>query len=364
MKVALGNLGSLKYALKASLEDLDIEVCFSEPNTRLMYDHGARYLPIEMCYPLKLLLGNYLSQLDQNPDVVIYYGGCDMCNLTPVNYAFNDILNDLNCCPDSYICRLNSKKDFVVSYYETLRKISGKSIFDIALSIKLGLKKYEAFNFIDQVFYQIRPAFENSDNVDSIYDSFYNRLIEVSDDCSLDKINNELLEIHREYSVKVSYDTLKVGLIGDVYSLNEPYVHQYCDKKLGSLGVALDRWSTHRLVPESDRRIQDKACKRVSQLPEIIQKDYGVFTDLEVKKIRRYVNRGFDGLIFIAPLECNPNDALRNLINKVQIALDIPVLTLLFDEHTSPLAVQVRLEAFVDMLNKRKALKYRNNRAL
>jgi predicted nucleotide-binding protein (sugar kinase/HSP70/actin superfamily) len=360
MKVALGNLGPLTYALKDSLEVLGIEAVYADVNNRKMLELGSLYLPVEMCFPLKLLLGNYLSVIDSQADALIYFSGCDMCNLTPVTMAYTEILNERGWFPEVHHCSINSKKDFLFSYVNTLKKLSNKSWFEIFLSIRAGMKKYESFHFLDQVFYNIRPAFDDAIEAETIYQGYFNKLIHEKDTKIIDGISAELFEMYSEYSKKLPSDVLKVGLVGDSFSLIEPYTHQYVDKQLGNEGVVVDRWTAHRLTPKEYRRIQDKSDPSSKTLAQIIQNKYGAMTAIELKKLSRYINRGYDGIVFISPLECNPNDALRNLLTSVQQENGIPILSMVFDEHTSPLGIKVRIEAFVDMLNKRKRYKPAN----
>lgn len=353
MKVAIGCLGSVTFALKVSLETLGIEVVIPSFNREEMHLLAQKYMPSELCYPLKILLGSYLCNKDENPDAVIYYSGCDLCNLTPITYAYTEIFKELGWSPEVYTCDLNSKKAFILSYMNTLKKISGRPWHQIAYSIFLGLKKYEAFNFIDQVFYEIRPAFSTYQESEKLYQQIYKRLLNVQTRLEIDSVTKELEEVFNHYQMLVPENTLRIGIIGDTYSISEPFTHLYTDKLLGELGVIVDRWSIHRCLPlEYEKRSFDNSEKAL-KIKHIFQNSYGVFTPLELKKLSNYVIRGYDGLIFIQPFECNPNDALRNLLNTVSIDVDMPVLSLVFDEHTASQGVKIRLEAFIDLLTRR-----------
>ena len=52
------------------------------------------------------------------------------------------------------------------------------------------------------------------------------------------------------------------------------------------------------------------------------------------------------------PFTCMPELVAQTILAKVSRDYSIPVLTLIFDEHTSPGGVQTRLEAFVDLINR------------
>ncbi|MGD9581086.1 MAG: hypothetical protein AB7V50_06915 [Vampirovibrionia bacterium] len=356
MKVALGNLGPITYALKISLESLGVEVYQSLPNSESIHLLAQKYLPPELCHPLKMLLGNYLYNIEHKPDAVIFFSGCDMCNMSPINYSYKEIFNDLGWYPEPYFCTITSKKDFVLSYLNVLKKLSGKSWLEIAPSIYLGFKLFESFNFLDQVFYQLRPLFGDHLYVKNLYNDYFSRLANAVSNKDIEKITGELNDFYIKNKVKINDSFLRVGLLGDVYTLAEPFLHQNVDEQLGNMGIIVDRWSKHCLLSKKDLSIQDKPSIKSEKIDNIFRNQYGVFTSLEILKLKRYVARGYDGIVFLSPLECNPNDALRNYLSIVQEQLEIPLMSLVFDEHSNKIAVTARLEAFVDLLHKRKRL--------
>lgn len=351
MKVALANLGPLTYALRASLECLDVEVTIPGINTAAMTQKGSELLPPEMCHPLKLLLGNYLSTVDETTDAVIFYSGCDICNLSPINKSYSEIFQLKNCDPKAYYCDIKSKKAFVMSYINILKELSGKPVPSIGYSIYYGFQVYETLTLLDQTFYTIRPALASAKESESLYNSYFNKLISVSTVKEVKSIEAELVDLCETYQRKLPPDTLTVGLIGDTFSLTEPFTHHYLDKKLGHLGFIVDRWSTHRFISKHDKK-KEKLGEYYTLIKSIIRQDYGAFSDLEIKKLSNYVSRRYDGLLFIAPLSCNPNDALRNLLSNVEKTTKTPILSLVFDEHTSATGTITRVEAFADLLQR------------
>ena len=357
MKVALGHLGSVTYALKSSLESLGVEVLLSPPNSEIMHRLSQEYMHSELCYPLKLLLGNYLYNFDARADAIIFYSGCDICNLSPINYYYNDIFNDMGWHPDLYFCEINSKKRFIISYINIMKKISGRSWIELGKSISIGIKKFEAFNLLDQVFYSIRPSYYDSKEPEMLYNKLFEELVLAKSIKSIKFITHDLLNLYKMQAKLLPDNVLRVGLVGDTFTLSEPYIHHYIDKQLGHLGVVVDRWSEHRFLPQYILKNKGNLSCKSELLESIFRNDYGVFTSLELLKLYRYIDRDYDGIMFLSPFECNPNDALRNLLHTVQSELDFPILTMVFDEHTCPAGIIARVEAFVDLLNKRKISK-------
>lgn len=67
-----------------------------------------------------------------------------------------------------------------------------------------------------------------------------------------------------------------------------------------------------------------------------------------------YRNMGFDGVIQLLPLNCMPEIVAKSILNTVSKDLDFPIMTLILDEMTGEAGYLTRLEAFVDLLKRRK----------
>jgi predicted nucleotide-binding protein (sugar kinase/HSP70/actin superfamily) len=70
-----------------------------------------------------------------------------------------------------------------------------------------------------------------------------------------------------------------------------------------------------------------------------------------------YARHGFDGVVQLAPFACIPEIVAKSIIPSISREMGIPILTLFIDEQTGKAGVQTRLEAFVDLLEKRRETK-------
>ncbi len=71
-----------------------------------------------------------------------------------------------------------------------------------------------------------------------------------------------------------------------------------------------------------------------------------------------YADMGLDGVIQILPFGCMPEIVAESIIPTISKDLDIPAMTLTVDELTGEAGYQTRLEAFVDLLSRRKEIIY------
>ncbi len=68
----------------------------------------------------------------------------------------------------------------------------------------------------------------------------------------------------------------------------------------------------------------------------------------------RYAKSGYDGVIQLVPFTCIPEIVARSILPRVSRDLGIPVMSLILDEQTGLAGVLTRLEAFVDLLARRR----------
>ena len=70
---------------------------------------------------------------------------------------------------------------------------------------------------------------------------------------------------------------------------------------------------------------------------------------------------GIDGVIHIMPFSCMPEIVSQNILTKVSREEDIPVMTLVLDEQTGKAGYQTRIEAFIDLVKRKKMKQKINN---
>ena len=71
---------------------------------------------------------------------------------------------------------------------------------------------------------------------------------------------------------------------------------------------------------------------------------------------------GIDGVIHLMPFSCMPEIVSQNILTKVSREEDIPVMTLVLDEQTGKTGYQTRIEAFIDLVKRKKIQHNRNNK--
>ena len=76
-----------------------------------------------------------------------------------------------------------------------------------------------------------------------------------------------------------------------------------------------------------------------------------------LKKFRSVTNnfiKGADGIIHLSPFTCMPEIMSQNIFPAMRENCDIPILALIMDEQTGRAGYITRIEAFVDLMRRRK----------
>lgn len=141
-------------------------------------------------------------------------------------------------------------------------------------------------------------------------------------------------------------DGRRVGLIGHPYIIYDRQISMNIIEKLGKAGIQV-------ITPEMVSRQQAAVAAKV------IGKSIfwsGTCHMAGAALALMQADQPVDGLIFITSFTCGPDALIGELIDQHAQALQIPCMLLTIDEHTAEAGFVTRLEAFTDMLIRRKPL--------
>jgi predicted nucleotide-binding protein (sugar kinase/HSP70/actin superfamily) len=137
---------------------------------------------------------------------------------------------------------------------------------------------------------------------------------------------------------------LRVAVIGHHYNVYDTFTTMSLLDRLKGMGVDV---VTADMVPENLREIELK------RLPKDIYWNYEQEIAGAILACAR--RRLVDGIIFIISFPCGPDSIIRVLCEQEnRLAGNVPMMTLVIDEHTGESGFITRIEAFVDMLARRK----------
>ncbi len=160
------------------------------------------------------------------------------------------------------------------------------------------------------------------------------------------------LEIDKDYK------PLRVGIVGEIYTTIDPFSNFYIESILGNMGIEVDRTNTvsgwiieHMLkaiVPfKKDIRYKEAAKPYLGTM-------IGGHAQETVGNTVLYAKGGYDGVVQIYPLTCMPEIVAESILPAIERDYNIPILTLIIDEMTGEAGYLTRIEAFVDLLKRRR----------
>jgi len=171
-------------------------------------------------------------------------------------------------------------------------------------------------------------------------------------------------------SVKARFDAiavdrarvpLRIGLLGEATVLRDSYLNHNLEERLGTLGAEVRNFF---LLGEELRNIfhigfwsrhSRRTLRRLAR--PYLKSPVGGHALDSVANTIRCAQEGYDGVIHLCPAGCMPEISIRPILRKVSQDMNVPILELSFDEHTSPVGTATRLEAFVDVLEERRKKK-------
>jgi len=132
-----------------------------------------------------------------------------------------------------------------------------------------------------------------------------------------------------------------IAVLGHTYTIYDQYISMGLLGKLASKGVGTVR-------PDSiDRLSLERFLGTLSQRPFWTSGKEAVGSSLY------YLNRGgVSGFIYVVSFECGPDSMCREVVDYQAGLYQIPMLSLVLDEHTAEAGIITRIEAFLDMLKR------------
>ncbi|WP_449240584.1 acyl-CoA dehydratase activase-related protein [Desulfoscipio gibsoniae] len=356
-KVTFPHMGESYRTFKMLLNDLGNEVILPPRPSRKTLNMGVQYTPEFACFPLKILMGTYLEAIEKGANILVTSGGVGPCRAGLYADLHKKILHDLGYPIEMII--FEPPRLYPISFIRNVYKLNpGRlSIKAIIGRIKKAWRKLQALDNAEKATHVIRPRELKKGTTTRKYkqvlewiDSAYN---------TNDIIEAEAAALEELHKVPQDPNRLviKVGIVGEIYVLLEPAANLEIEETLGNLGIEVERsifltgWTRDNTWKET---VEGTTVKDAAKhyLPELI----GGHGRDSIGNTILYSKRGFDGVIQLAPFTCIPEIVARTILPAVSRDYNIPVLTFFLDEQTGKAGMNTRLEAFADLM-KRKKLK-------
>ena len=314
--------------------------------TKKTIELGSRYSPDYVCAPFKYNLGNYIESLEKGANTLLQAGGG--CRYGYYAELQEKILKDLN-------------YDFDFINFIDNNHVSIKKIYKFAKNNnpKLNILKfiYHGINTIMMIIIMDKLSKYQRENIGfQLIDNEYQNL----EKCFLnelekfDKTPLSLIKIYFKYKkrykkIKINKptDCIKIAIVGELYSIMEPFSSNNIEMKLAKMGIEVHRFTTltYLLFQKkfNIKRLLKKGKKYIK---------YHLGADATESVVLSYelAKKNYDGIVHIKSFGCTPELNAMSILEKISNDYDIPIIYFSFDATDTEVAMETRLEAFYDML--------------
>ncbi|MDD3839279.1 MAG: CoA protein activase [Clostridia bacterium] len=356
MKITFPHMGNVYMAAKGLMDYLEIDVIVPPLCSSETLEIGTKYSPELACLPLKINLGNYIQSIERGADTIMLTGSCGPCRFGYYGIVQQKILEDLGYDVDIII--FDPPRGNIMQLIRRANKIfGGKKIKKIVQGFKKAYEIICRADYLDKLSFEVRPREKVAGQTDRIYMDYRRRVMNaVGPDDILKEIDhavNKLLLIDTDYSREM----VRIGIVGEIYTIIEPFVNLFIEQKLGNLGVEVNRsmsissWINNTfsrfIGVEKEQEINDAAKPYLDLC-------IGGHARQCIGNTVLYSQQGYDGVIQILPFTCMPEIVAQSILPTVERDCNIPIMSLVVDELTGEAGYMTRLEAFVDLIRRRK----------
>ncbi len=298
-------------------ETLGIETVVSDPTTEQTVRVGSKFVPSDLCLPVKIFFG-HVETLRRR-----------------VDYLF--IPRFISVEPDAYMCpKLMGLPDMVRASMDSL-----PPLIDDSLHCKAqGIKAEE--NFFRKVG---RIISKDKGKVTSAYSMAMERQARfrsiLQQGFSFDQALR-LSRSSRRIDPPLQDGERRIGVIGRPYYVHDPFLRRY----------VVDQIEAERYFPMTPEALSDQEIeKEIGTLRKRIYWSYG--KEMVGSAIHFAKSGLVQGIINLASFGCGQDSFNFELI-QYGVKDKISILSLVFDEHLSNVGFSTRIEAFLEMILRRK----------
>ncbi|NPV13603.1 hypothetical protein HPY86_01555 [candidate division WOR-3 bacterium] len=358
MKVAFPYMGDIHLVLEPILRTLGADVVIPpEPNKNTVAI-GTQIAPETICLPFKITLGNMLNALKSGADTLAYVSGSWSCRFGYYGRLQADILRDLG-----YRFRLiELRRDRIQEIVRTVVELNNGSLSGAVIktlkAFRLGWWKAMTLEKTYKALRETLPLVKQPEKCHRLFDEIMKEITRAQVIKELQDISASIAHRFENLPRNGRTNVLKIKLIGESYCTIEPFINFNIIKRVGEMGGILEPFLTGpRWLGFHGFRIGKNEITFVQNMA----KNYwrycvGGEDANSVGHMILACREGYDGVIHIHPFACMPSTVVQPTLIKISQEYDIPFLSISVDEHTSEAGFITRLEAFISLLERRRAL--------
>jgi predicted nucleotide-binding protein (sugar kinase/HSP70/actin superfamily) len=342
---------------KAFLDDFNVQYVIPPFNTNKTLEIGSKYCSESNCLPFKMFVGNMLQAKELGADTMLITGGCGPCKLGYFGEMLKKTADDIGI--NMEIITLEIPDQGIGELISRVKKVSGNSnLFNVTKVVNSAKKVAVQADRIEKLARIKRARQLEAGSVDKIYQAFQKDIINIKGSKNMlnfiKQTENQLSEVLINKNAK----PLKVGFVGEIYTTIDTYANFELERTLGNMGVEVIRkvtvsdWILNDMIKKGLHIPKDIGHEKAAK--PYLGKIVGGHTHHTIGNSVLHAEDGYDGIIHIYPLGCMPEIVSQAILPAIEEDYDIPIMTIIRDEMTGEAGFTTRVEAFVDLIKKRR----------
>lgn len=347
-KVSFPHMGNYHIPIRhLMMKGLELNYITPPPVTKRTLELGSKYSPDYVCAPFKICLGCYIEAIERGADTLIQVDGA--CRLGFYGELHEQILKDLGY--DIHFVNLAKLRGKMPkSYYDQIKELNpDASVKKLSAAVLTTIAMVQNMDGIED-FIRQNIGFEvNPGSFEDLYNDYLSSLALVESRQELKHLSNNYMKRFNAIPVDKPENPLRVGVVGEYYSIMDPFANHYIEIELASMGIVIERWLnvTNSLIQYPEKQIREN-------VKEYLKYDTGATGMHTVDRALQFARKGYDGIIHMKSFGCTPEVDVMPMLQRISNDYKIPILYFSFDQQTADAGIQTRLEAFYDMMTMRK----------
>lgn len=354
MKVTFPYMSNSHITIKNLLEGLGNEVISPPKPSKLTLSYGTKYAPEFACVPFKITLGTYIETLEMGADTIVSTGGVGPCRAGLYTTLQEKILRNIGYEFDMITFEPPGKhlKDIIHNFKKLVNK--KVSLVELIRLVRFVWNQLILLDEVESESLKIRPCEVKQGETTRAYRKIVNIIAETKTRDDLKEARKLADKIYAGVDRYEDADPLKVVLLGEIYVVMEPTANLEIEETLGELGVYVERtmffthYTINNAVTDLFHLTGDRDAKKAAA--PYFNEMCGGHGRESVGNTVLYAEKGFDGVIQVAPFTCIPEIVAKSILPSVTEKYGMGFLSISIDEQTGKAGLQTRLEAFVDLL--------------
>lgn len=357
MKITFPHMGNLSIVARVLFESIGQTVIVPPPITKRTLQIGSKYSPEGACLPFKINLGNFIESAELGADTIVLTGGCGPCRFGYYGEVHREILRDLGYNFEMVVLEVNEKglRDF----NEKVKFLAnGASYLEIAKALRLAWHKAKALDTLEEAVQQVRACEALIGTCDKLFSSACKRIDEAKNILEINAIMETFLSKIRSTDRSLRRDIIRIAIVGEIYTILEPFASLNMEKHLGKMGVQtirslyLSQWANDHMFKGLLRARSSK--KAIAKAVPFLSDFVGGHAMETVGSAILFSECDYDGVIQVAPLTCMPEIVAQSIIPYYASKHHLPFMTIYVDEQSGEAGLITRLEAFCDLVRQKK----------